>query len=80
MKTYTLRGKTDEAGVLHLEVQTDQADTDYEVVIVAQEGTRSKHNGDKPSQQRVPGLHAGTTWMSEDFNDPLPDEFWLGEE
>lgn len=29
---------------------------------------------------RVPGLHAGTTWVSEDFDDPLPDEFWLGEE
>jgi hypothetical protein len=28
---------------------------------------------------RVPGLHAGTTWVSDDFDDPLPDEFWLGE-
>jgi antitoxin (DNA-binding transcriptional repressor) of toxin-antitoxin stability system len=28
---------------------------------------------------RVPGLHAGTTWISDDFDDPLPDEFWLGE-
>ncbi|GEM_PF-6491345 len=29
--------------------------------------------------QRIPGLHTGTTWMSDDFDDPLPDEFWLGE-
>jgi antitoxin (DNA-binding transcriptional repressor) of toxin-antitoxin stability system len=29
---------------------------------------------------RIPGLHAGTVWMSDDFNDPLPDEFWLGSE
>jgi len=29
---------------------------------------------------RIPGLHAGTVWMSDDFNDPLPDEFWLGDE
>jgi hypothetical protein len=28
---------------------------------------------------RVPGLHAGTTWVSDDFDAPLPDEFWLGE-
>lgn len=27
---------------------------------------------------RIPDLHPGA-WMSEDFNDPLPDEFWLGE-
>lgn len=46
MKTYTLRGKTDEAGVLRLEVQTDQADTDYEVVIVTQEQQVSDANID----------------------------------
>jgi hypothetical protein len=29
---------------------------------------------------RTPGLHQGQIWMSEDFNEPLPDEFWLGED
>lgn len=29
---------------------------------------------------RIPGLHAGKIWMSDDFDDPLPDEFWLGED
>jgi hypothetical protein len=28
---------------------------------------------------RAPGLHQGKVWMSDDFNDSLPDEFWLGE-
>jgi prevent-host-death family protein len=32
-----------------------------------------------PVEQRVPDLYPGF-WMSEDFNDPLPDEFWLGED
>jgi Protein of unknown function (DUF2281) len=32
-----------------------------------------------PPKQRVLGLHQGMGWMSDDFNDPLPDEFWLGE-
>lgn len=27
---------------------------------------------------RIPGLHAGTTWTSDDFDDPLPDAFWFG--
>jgi Protein of unknown function (DUF2281) len=31
-----------------------------------------------PGQQRVLGLHQGMGWMSEDFNEPLPDAFWLG--
>lgn len=28
---------------------------------------------------RIPGLHRNSTWVSDDFDDPLPDEFWLGE-
>jgi antitoxin (DNA-binding transcriptional repressor) of toxin-antitoxin stability system len=31
-------------------------------------------------KQRIPGLHAGAMTMSDDFDDPLPDEFWLGNE
>jgi prevent-host-death family protein len=30
-------------------------------------------------KQRIPGLHAGAIWTSDDFDDPLPEEFWLGE-
>ncbi len=29
---------------------------------------------------RVAGLHTGQWWMSEDFNEPLPDDFWLSED
>lgn len=35
-------------------------------------------NGTK--KQRIAGLHAGMGWMSDDFDAPLPDEFWLGAE
>ena len=33
---------------------------------------------EKPQQQkkRIAGLGKGTTWMSDDFDDELPDEFW----
>lgn len=27
-------------------------------------------------KSRIMGLFAGKGWISEDFNDPLPDEFW----
>lgn len=27
---------------------------------------------------RIPGLHTGGIWTSEDFDAPLPDEFWNG--
>ena len=32
-----------------------------------------------PSQSITLGLFAGKITMSDDFNEPLPDEFWLGE-
>jgi len=35
----------------------------------------------EPSKRRA-GLHEhlGHAWMSDDFNDELPDSFWLGED
>jgi hypothetical protein len=30
--------------------------------------------------KRIANLHGGQVWMSDDFNDALPDQFWLGEE
>ena len=33
-----------------------------------------------PTMPRVAGLHLGAIWMSDDFDEPLPDEFWLGKE
>jgi len=34
----------------------------------------------KLSKKRILGQHKGMGWISDDFNDPLPDEFWFGEE
>ena len=31
-------------------------------------------------RKRVAGLNRGTIWTSEDFDESLPDEFWLGQE
>ena len=35
---------------------------------------------DSSRAPRIPGLHQGQVWMSEDFNDSLPDSFWLGDD
>jgi prevent-host-death family protein len=29
-----------------------------------------------PVSGRIPGLHVGAIWTSNDFDEPLPDEFW----
>lgn len=31
-----------------------------------------------PSTPRMAGLHAGAIWTSDDFDEPLPEEFWTG--
>ena len=36
-------------------------------------------NGDRQEARRVGNLHPGNFQMSDDFDDPLPDEFWLGQ-
>ena len=32
-----------------------------------------------PISQRVAGLHAGGIWTSDDFDEPLPEQFWAGD-
>jgi len=32
-----------------------------------------------PTAPRVAGLHAGAIWISEDFDELLPEEFWMGD-
>lgn len=34
----------------------------------------------EPQAKRIPGLHAGRGWMSDDFDAPLPPEYLPGEE
>jgi prevent-host-death family protein len=31
-------------------------------------------------KKRIAGLNHGAIWTSEDFDEPLPDKFWLGQE
>lgn len=30
--------------------------------------------------QHIPGLDVGTSWVSDDFDDPLPDSFWFADD
>ena len=73
-------------------VGIEEAQTNLsELLSLAQQGnTVIIADGDTPLAQLVPviaqnrpniaGLNRGAMRMRDDFNDPLPDEFWLGEE
>ena len=30
------------------------------------------------SRPRVAGIHEGAIWTSDDFDEPVPEEFWVG--
>ncbi len=57
-----------------------QAGETVEVVIQSPSVPQPVTNGTTTSvPPRILGLHAGAFAVSEDFDAPLPDEFWLGE-
>ena len=69
------------------EAQSQLAD----LVVIASEGSEIiiTQNGKplarlvpiaKSNKKRIAGLNRGSIWTSEDFDEPLPDEFWLGQE
>jgi len=44
-------------------------------VIFTQDGTPVARL--VPIGQRIAGFHEKTIWMSENFDEPLPDSFWV---
>ena len=52
-------------------------------IVIAQNGkplARLEPVTPPKKKKRIAGLNRGTIWTSEDFDAPLPDEFWLGKE
>ena len=63
-----------ENGTLHLLDTVELEDGQEVEITIVPKPTESKRD------KRVLGLHFGLIHMSDDFDDPLPDSFWLGEE
>ena len=51
-----------------------------QVYIFAQFLLAQEEQGTDERQERVLGLHLGAIETTEDFDAPLPESFWLGEE
>ena len=55
----------------------DLTDDEKRQVMAYLQGTQPNHP--TSSQPRVFDLHAGVIWVSVDFDDELPEAFWLGD-
>jgi prevent-host-death family protein len=63
----------------HLAELVAQVATGTEIIILEGQTPRARlvPMASQPIQ-RVPGLHAGSMTMHPDFDQPLPDDFWIG--
>lgn len=74
MKTFETDAKVGPQGALTLQ-QLPFADGQAVHVRI-----EPKVESDGQTEPRVLGLHQGMVTMSEDFDEPLPDSFWLGKD
>lgn len=49
------------------------------VTVIEEEVKEETQANDVSSSKRVPGLNKGPYFMSDDFDAPFPDSFWLGQ-
>jgi prevent-host-death family protein len=57
----------------------DQACEGAEVVITEKGKPVAQLVCIPPEKRRVAGLNRGTIWTTDDFDDPVPNEFWIGQ-
>ncbi|MCK5719968.1 MAG: hypothetical protein KAH84_08510 [Thiomargarita sp.] len=65
MQTITLHSHVGADSMLHLQVPPDFVNTDIKITMEVQ-------------KKRTVGEYIGKIQISDDFDAPLPDEFWLG--
>lgn len=67
-----------------IDIRSERPDLDNLLSIIAEGTEVLLTDGDIPVARLVPigkrvaGLHAGAIWTSDDFDEPLPEEFWTG--
>ena len=49
-----------------------------EIIVTANNKPLARLVPIQQSASRIAGLHEGAMEMRDDFTDPLPDEFWMG--
>jgi antitoxin (DNA-binding transcriptional repressor) of toxin-antitoxin stability system len=67
-----------------IDIRSERTDLQNLLALVAEGTEILLTDGDTPVARLVPvakrvaGLHGGAIWTSEDFDEPLPEEFWTG--
>ena len=75
MHHFQLISQVGQDGVLQIQLPPELCNCEVEAVIVIQRHVEASPN--RP--QRILGAFRGQIMISEDFSEPLPESFWLGE-
>ncbi|MGB6298210.1 MAG: DUF2281 domain-containing protein [Rivularia sp. (in: cyanobacteria)] len=62
----------------NLPIEQQQQVLDF-IDFLTQKYISTSDKFEKKPKQRILGLYENQIWISDDFNEPLSDEFWLGE-
>jgi hypothetical protein len=80
MQAIELTTEIDENQEIHLKLPPDVRAREARVVVLyEQPGAEAPGQHPEPRPIKL-GLFRDAVWMSDDFDDPLPDAFWLGDE
>jgi prevent-host-death family protein len=60
-----------------LVLQAEQGD---EIIITKENKPIAKLISLHEEEERMPGLNKGEIWMSDDFDKPLSEDYWMGKE
>jgi hypothetical protein len=83
MQAIELETEVDENHEIHLKLPADVRVRKARVVVLYEESdtANSQNAPTQPLAVRSPrafGQFRGQVWISDDFDTPLPDDFWLG--
>ena len=56
-----------------------QEGDEVEIIILPVAGDEIETDTDSGQKRRILGMHPGAITISDDFDDPLPDDFWLSD-
>jgi len=77
MESFQFASQVSREGILNLQLPSTFANQEVDIVLVINAKRTAKW---ETTQERPIGQYAGKMKMSDDFDAPLPDEFWLGED
>lgn len=78
MQAIELETEIDENQEIHIKLPADVRAREARVVVLYEQPAADLSEQVPKHRPVKLGLFPGTVWMSDDFDDPLPDDFWLG--